>query len=620
MVAPGGVLPRSEPGGHHRSPASGRFLSFAPIIFSVAVFAAGVWQRRWMSEDGFITLRVVAQILKGHGPVFNTGERVEASTSAAWPLILAMGDWATPVPLEVLAVVIGGVAAVGGLTLACLAARRLWTGGVGMPAGSLLVPCGALVVVAVAPFRDFATSGLETGLSFGWLGAAAYALAGEALFPGGSSRAWRRWWAPAVVGFGPLVRPDLALVAAPMLAALVVLRSPSGADRRLRLRSAGGVVAAGLAVPVAWQVFRMGYYGALVPNPALAKEGTEAWWSQGWRYLADLSRPYWLALPVSAGALVFAAGLGAPSGEATRARRRRVVALVAPAAGGLVHGFYVVRVGGDFMHARLLLPSLFAVLVPVMVIVPRRPLQWVLAGVVAIWAAVVGITVAGPTYPDPSAIIDERAYWVETSGRAHPIRVGDFSAQISWSAGDMVRRHLAEGGSGLVLRLDPGRSMISPATRATVSREEYGFVPMNPRYPERVGIENPYVGILGAVAGPGVRVVDVFGLSDPLAARLRLDGRGRFRPGHEKHLTREWVWARDVAAGTAPFDAGPSTVGAEAARRALACPPLQRLQRATTDPLTPGRFLGNLVDAVRLHHLRIDPDPVRAEKELCRNP
>ena len=34
-------------------------------------------------------------------------------------------------------------------------------------------------------------------------------------------------------------------------------------------------------------------------------------------------------------------------------------------------------------------------------------------------------------------------------------------------------------------------------------------------------------------------------------------------------------------------------------------------------PLTPGRFVGNLVDAVRLSDLRIPADPVAARDQLC---
>ncbi|MBV8951033.1 MAG: hypothetical protein JOZ99_09165, partial [Actinobacteria bacterium] len=65
------------------------------------------WQRRWVTDDAFIHLRVVQQFLHGNGPVFNAGERVEASTSPLWVFVLAgvrlvLGF----VPLEWIAVIL----------------------------------------------------------------------------------------------------------------------------------------------------------------------------------------------------------------------------------------------------------------------------------------------------------------------------------------------------------------------------------------------------------------------------------------------------------------------------------------------------------------------------------
>ncbi|MDI7268685.1 MAG: hypothetical protein QME96_11895, partial [Myxococcota bacterium] len=60
--------------------------ALAPIV----IFAVAAWERRWMNEDGFINLRVVRNLLDGHGPVFNLGERVEAGTSPLWILLLAL--------------------------------------------------------------------------------------------------------------------------------------------------------------------------------------------------------------------------------------------------------------------------------------------------------------------------------------------------------------------------------------------------------------------------------------------------------------------------------------------------------------------------------------------------
>ena len=61
-------------------------LAAAPAIL---LLAAAI-DRRWMNEDGFINLRVIRNWLEGHGPVFNLDERVEATTSPLWLMVLAL--------------------------------------------------------------------------------------------------------------------------------------------------------------------------------------------------------------------------------------------------------------------------------------------------------------------------------------------------------------------------------------------------------------------------------------------------------------------------------------------------------------------------------------------------
>src|SRR5688500_739346 len=104
---------------------SHRFLRWALLAVPVAVLAERAWSRRWMSDDGFINLRVVRQITSGNGPVFNAGERVEASTSPLWTAVLTAGDVVTPITLEWVAV-LGGIAlTLLGVALAIAGSRRL---------------------------------------------------------------------------------------------------------------------------------------------------------------------------------------------------------------------------------------------------------------------------------------------------------------------------------------------------------------------------------------------------------------------------------------------------------------------------------------------------------------
>jgi hypothetical protein len=57
-------------------------------------------------------------------------------------------------------------------------------------------------------------------------------------------------------------------------------------------------VAALVAVPAVYQLFRMGYYAQLVWNPAVTKSVARAQWGQGWTYLRDLLGTYWLLVPL----------------------------------------------------------------------------------------------------------------------------------------------------------------------------------------------------------------------------------------------------------------------------------------------------------------------------------
>ena len=535
-------------------------------------YAALGWTHRWLSDDGLITLRVAAQVLAGQGPVFNAGERVEVSTSAAWTWLLVAAGWLFPAALPSLAVGLGLAGGTTGVALALDATGRLWRPGTGT-AG--LVPAGVLVVLALPPFWEFATSGLETGLTVGWIGVCWWLLVRVAL-----DRPGPRWalGAAAVLGLGPLVRPDLAVVSAVLLLALVAVLRP-GARRVLAL------TAAAVALPLAYQVFRAGYYGTLVPTPALAKEAALPRWDQGAVYLLDLLRPYWLPGPLLALAVAAVA-----AGRPGRWPAPRRVVLAAPVVAGLLSWLYVVRVGGDFMHARLLLPGLWCLLLPVLVLPLGGRVARAALAATLVWAAACAIALRVPYGGGigPRGIADERGYYVVLSGHdPNPTTVEDYADTEYAALGRRVRAEAAAGRRLLVA---------GPHTLPLAAEVDHPAV-----------LQVYSLGIAGATAGLEVAVLDSLGLADPVAARLRLHARGR--PGHEKSLPAEWVIARYAAAGGEPGErVDPASV--LTARRALACGDLAALDEAVRAPLTFTRFAGNLRRAWRLTTLRVEPrDP-----------
>ena len=67
-----------------------RWLSWSVVLVPVAIVVIGAWSYRWVQEDAFIDFRVIGNLLAGHGPVFNVGERVEVYSDPLWVLLLTV--------------------------------------------------------------------------------------------------------------------------------------------------------------------------------------------------------------------------------------------------------------------------------------------------------------------------------------------------------------------------------------------------------------------------------------------------------------------------------------------------------------------------------------------------
>ncbi|MCB9507061.1 MAG: hypothetical protein H6698_07405 [Myxococcales bacterium] len=565
-----------------------------------AVLLTGGWLHRWTSDDGLIFVRVARMIQAGYGPVFNPLERVEAATSALWPWWIVALDL-LPGDVE-WAMVFGSLALTAvALVVAQWAALRWHAAGVAGTTG-LALPVGALAYAGLPVAWDFATSGLETPLSLIWL-AVTWAIL---LAPVSGGRRSLRGWAvrAAWVGLAPLVRPDLALYGLPALLWLAGCARVQHPGRLAVLAVAAG---AG-ALPVGWQVFRMGFYAAVVPNTALAKSAADARWDQGLRYLGDFVGTWWLAWPLLLVAAALMAGLGRAGN-----RGSRLAASLLPAMGAL-HALYIVRVGGGFMHGRMLLLPLFAILLPAMALpvldgICRRVRVLSAVGVVA-WVAWAG---AAPrsALDHGHGIADERRAYITLSDTQHPVTAADHR-NSRWGRdgagiGELVAERCVDHCEPIVL---DDRDL---RTSQVVERGGLRAFPGQPWLGDRVGVvaARRAIGALAVLAGDRAHIVDLHGLADPIGARLPADPQGRV--GHAKTLPAAWVLARFAAIERIPED---SPVAA--ARTALTCGgPLTDLHAAVTEPMTAQRFGKNLRLAVELRGLRVPQDPFEAAMELC---
>jgi len=600
-VAPDAPPGRTPTPGHR--PAGHARAARWPVLVPVVLVVAGAWAYRWVDEDAFINFRIVHNLLGGHGPVFNVGERVEVYSDPLWVAALSLVHAVTPfASLEWTSVVLGLVCTAGGFLAGGLAVVRL---GARHHEGTVL-PLGLLTVSVVAGVWEFATSGLEMSMVFLWLGVSFLLLVRVA------DRRTGALGAAVVAGLGPLVRPELLLGAAVCCGVLVALvASPTWPSPSGRVRRCAAVVAAAAALPVAAEVARMAYFALLVPSTALAKAAGSSWWSQGATYLWNFVAPYALWVPLALAVPLVAVRVASwwRAGD-----RTGVVVLCTPIVVGVVQLLYVVHVGGDYMHARLLLPAFFALCLPVYAGVPSlRGALAVPAAGIAVWSVVclgwLRFTPAPVPGLNPQTVFisNERDSWVSATGVAHPVTAADYARALSGKAGAVL--------AAAARRVPPGEQQMLVITDPFAPLDPAAAVPAHAPLPFRLAVNLPAIGVIGYLAGPDVYVFDQYSLANPIGSHTTVVRHAR--PGHEKLIGPVWMLGRFGVPGAAAVPGGPSSLSVAAAARALRCPPLAPYLAAITGPLTVGRAVSDLWHSVTWTTMQFSADPRVAVVQLC---
>lgn len=348
------------------------------IFIFLLLFLFFLFRNSWASDDAFITLRVVTNILHGYGPNWNGTERVQVFTHPLWMAIL--------IPFYVLirdpfiTLYIAGFV-FSGITVFFLLYKfssSAWT-----------VPFVTILLLVSKAFMDYSSSGLENPLShllallFLWV----------YLFYNAKNRLFLL---TLLVSLSMLNRIDTILLFAP---AMFFEVAKSIRDLRGTLRA---LILGGLPI-LFWEAFSIFYYGFPFPNTYYAKLTTgipqNELYQQGWYYFQNSLRWDHVTLPFIGLALLLALILG-------DGKRRSIVLGVG------FYLFYIFYIGGDFMSGRffslpyLLAVALFFVLPPALKL---KPLVSLAAVGVVLYA---GLTSLTPPIlirmEEDNGIIDER--------------------------------------------------------------------------------------------------------------------------------------------------------------------------------------------------------------------
>jgi arabinofuranosyltransferase len=589
--------------------------SWLLLAVPLVIVLVGAWNYRWVQEDAFINFRIIGNLLAGHGPVFNVGERVEVYSDPLWMFSLAGLHAALPfVSIEWLSVLLGLVGTATGVTLAGRAIQRV---GASRDDG-VVMPLGLVIFGVVAGVWEFATSGLEMGMVFGWLGLSFWLLV----------RAEERRHSPVscafVVGLGTLIRPELVLMSIVFLIGLAFIvaspgwRGPTSVRRRWILPAV-----AAAALPVLYELFRMAYFAMVVSNSALAKSAGGSNLDQGMYYLRNfistyaLWAPFLLVLPL----MVPRVWRWWAGGDLTG-----VVVVMTPVLAGLVDAVYVLHLGGDYMEARLLLPAFMSMCM--VIYVDRSQLRMsalIFVTGIAVWAVVCGGFLR---YHLSNGWVhnmhDERSNWIATTAVAHPIDPSSYRTVLTLgSAFNAAARSQPPGHQEMVVIDDPGLAFVIPTIaplRADHLAHAYvlsNSKPARSALPFRVVIDIDEIGSVAYVSGPQVYIFDSLSLANPIGSHTWLASRGI--PGHEKSIGPVWMIARFGQPGEqfTGLNGQLSASSIAAARQAMGCAPLSDYLHAITAPLGLSQLASNVSHAFTFTRMSFSADPNIAVRELC---
>ena len=205
------VAPRTSEPRRRRHPFS-RIVPWILLLGAITAFVGRSYSLRFVQDDAYITYRYSRNVVRGYGPVYNPGERVEGYTNFLWMIVLAfLGTIRMPfLAIMTFSQVMGVLSGIGVIIIFYLLLRKYSTG----PA--VLTPAFAVLLFAAnGSFAYWCVSGMGTGL-FSLL------LAGGLL-----ALSWRpivqeMIGASFLLGMSTLTRPEGALFFGVVLCHLVI--------------------------------------------------------------------------------------------------------------------------------------------------------------------------------------------------------------------------------------------------------------------------------------------------------------------------------------------------------------------------------------------------------------
>jgi arabinofuranosyltransferase len=447
--------------------------------------------KSWISEDAFITLRHIENFISGYGPVFNIGERVEGFSHVLWFYMVSFFRW--------LGFTIKASVMIPSLIFSFSAIYIfLFKIKVSGESGEVL-NLAAPALLAASAFIDFGTSGLESPLSYLLL-----IIYSKFLLEGSFDK--RPEFFGIIIALLVFTRPDFGI----FLIINLIFFIYELYIKKIKFNFLLKFSIFSIIPLLLYEIFRMGYYAAIFPNPFYTKTGSGSYFSAGINYFLDFSEGS-LFLPVVIFALlVFVFNKSEFNG-------RKLILL-----SGFTHLFFIVRGGGDFMHGRFLLPSFILLSAGTMGIFDKyfssSKIRRLSSVFLIIFIFIIGLFIKPAQkrghYFNRGGISDERFAYYK-----------DKNIPLKYLFKENIIFMWKTIGENYYFLAEKGRTKI------------------------RIAYKN--VGFIGYYGGKKVFVLDKLGLTDPIVSRLKIKKRGR--PGHEKYAPFPYLYYRRLTFSPTPF-------------------------------------------------------------------
>lgn len=455
----------------------------------LALFIA-IFLHAWVTEDAYISFRVVDNFIHGHGLRWNIDERVQVYTNPLW-LLLHIPFYALFGHIFIVTLALSFLCSIITVFLAIsIFPKRPF-----LAFSAFIFP-----FLLSKALLEYSTSGLENPLSFLF-----FILFCFILFRKQTENI--PWFSLSLItALAAWNRLDNIIVYAPIMTYLIVSHIK---------QVQWGKLALGTAPLVVWELFSLIYYGFLFPNTKYAKLHTgisqSDYFLQGLYYICD----FLLKDTVSACLVILGIALGIMHliYAALTPKDRNTGILASIGISLLLYCIYVVTVGGDFMSGRFwTMPILMSAFL-LYATLSLKKASWQIGGLVIL--CLLGIRIDWHYHIEPelpntllSGIADEWHFYYETN------TLVQFNQSLS------LRSAIENQGAGF--RIYPFGETV----------DHHPVIVMG-----NIGMYGYY--------HPNELIIDYNALTDPLLARLPITDTKHWRIGHfERPIPEGYVHAR----------------------------------------------------------------------------